>query len=200
MSDIVMGVHDGTRSESELFRRVSWGAIFSGTLVALSVELVFLTFGLFIGFRMADAAPWTVAWYLFGIFCSLFIGGWVAGRLAGNPNRGNGMMHGFVVWGLSIFTSAAFAVTLLWDVVRAAGSILRTAITTPAVGPGAVTPANMTHLAATAAIDISNVSLIIWVGLLLAIAGALIGGAASVPREIGFVGQVRPHLPEQSHA
>lgn len=210
MSDIVVGTNSSFGAEAEIFRRISWGAIFSGVLVALSVELIFLFFGLFIGFQMTGggAVAWTEAWYLVGIFFSLLIGGWIAARLAGNPGRGNGMLHGFVVWGLAMFTTAVLATALAWGVVKEASSLLQTAVNTTttaqttaqvppaATPPPAVTQQNLTEDAATLADRVSSSSLVIFFGLLLAIAGALIGGAWAVPRQADFA--TRPHrdLPE----
>ncbi|HUA83980.1 MAG TPA: hypothetical protein VMB85_08985 [Bryobacteraceae bacterium] len=198
MSEIAMGFHEANRSEAELFHRVSWAAIFSGVLVALATELVFLSFGMFIGFLMTGSAhAWSEAWYFFGIFCSLLVGSWVAARLAGNPNRGNGMLHGFVVWGVTMFTTAVIAAAVLWDVVRLASSFVQTALVN--VPPGTPLHGNVSQLANSAAGDISTTSLVIFGGLLAAVAGSLIGGAWAAPRETNFVAEHRPNLPEQPH-
>jgi len=201
MSDIALSIHDLNRSEVELFRRVSWGAIFGGVLVALSVELVFLTFGLFIGFQMkgGEAVAWTEAWYLTGVFCSLLVGSWVAARFAGNPNRGNGLLHGFVVWGLTMFTTAAIAVALSWDVIRVASSWLQSAISTGAAGAAGAAPGNLTQAATNAAGDISSTALVVFGGLILAAVGSFIGGAWAAPRSADFAPAHTPHLPEQPH-
>lgn len=201
MSDIITGVQGTINSEAEIFRRVSWGAIFSGVLVALSMELVFLSFGLFIGFQMTDgsATAWTKAWYLVGLFFSLLIGAWVAARLAGNPSKGNGMLHGFVVWGLTMFTTAVIAAALLWDVVRSGVSIVQTAIgTLPAAAAstnGAV-PVNVSQVAANLANAISDASLVIFFGLLLALAGSLVGGTATPSGLTDLLGH-RRHIREE---
>lgn len=200
MSDIAVGVHNSETSETELFRRVSWGAIFGGVLVALSTELLFLTFGLFIGFQLrGDAAEtWTIAWYLITTFCSLFIGSWVAARLSGNPRRSSGMLHGFVVWGLTMFTTAAVGVGLLWDVIRVATSFVETAVVTVPAAPTGAAQANVAEAAANAPHDIAMTSLFIFFGLVLALVASMLGGGA-VPTDINFVGAHRPHLPEQPH-
>jgi len=46
---------------SELVKRISWGAVWAGAIVALAMEALFTAFGLFIGFGMYDwkaANPW----------------------------------------------------------------------------------------------------------------------------------------------
>lgn len=193
MSDLAMNVHDAPRPDTELiFHRVSWGAIFSGTLVALAMEIVFLSFGMFIGFQMTGGAhAWSEAWYFVTLFCSLFAGSAVASRLAGNPSRGNGMLHGFVVWGLTMFTTAAIAVVLLWDVIRVANSWLQTMMATVPQAP----PIGHVTRAASVAGDLSTLSLVIWGGMLAAIAGSLLGGAGAIPKEIFL----RRQFPQQPH-
>ena len=198
MSDIAVGYHDAHRSEAELFHRVSWGAIFGGVLVALATELLFLTFGLFVGFQMGGGARvWSVIWYFVTVFCSLFIGSWVAARLTGNPGRGNGMLHGLVVWGLTMFTTAFIAAALLRDVIRFVSSWLQqmVVIVSPAAGAGA----NASPLATIAASDMSTTALVIWGGMLAAVVGALLGGASAVPKVLSFVAERRRDLPEQPH-
>ncbi len=201
MSDIVTGVSNAHTSELEIYKRVSWGAIFSGTLVALSMELVFLTFGLFIGFQMTDgdATAWTKAWYLVGVFFSLLIGAWAAARLAGNPSKGNGMLHGFVVWGLTMFTTAVISGILLWDVVKAGMSMMQTAIGAISNAPaaGATVQVNTSQMAANLANAISDGSLIIFFGLLLALAGSLIGGMGTPSRISDLIGARRHRAPEE---
>lgn len=203
MSDIITGVQGTMGAEAEIFRRVSWGAIFSGVLVALSMELVFLSFGLFVGFQMTDgsATAWTKAWYLVGVFFSLLIGSSVAARLAGNPSRSNGMLHGFVVWGLSMFTTAVVAATLLWDVVRSGVSIVQTAIGTVPAAAAANTAVqvNVSQIAANLANAISDGSLIIFFGLLLALAGALIGGTATPSSLTDLINHRHVRVEEHPH-
>lgn len=94
-----------------LLRRISWGAIFAGAVVAISVQLVLSMLGLAIGLATVDptvearpaeglgtgAGIW---WVVTGLI-SLFIGGWVAGRLAAFPRWIDAMLHGLVVWGLT---------------------------------------------------------------------------------------------------
>jgi hypothetical protein len=189
---------DINNHESALFKRVSWGAIFGGVLVSLSVELVFLTFGLFIGFTFTGGAAedWTIAWYLISVFCSLFIGSLVAARLSGNPTRGNGALHGFVVWGLTMFTTAVIAAILLWDALRVATTFVTNGVMTTPAAPNGAEAANVSQLAANAAHDISITSLIIFGGLVLAMIGSFIGGGWAAPRDVHFIGH---HLPEQPH-
>jgi len=90
-------------------RRISWGAVFAGIAVSLMAHLLLNMLGLGIGLGAVDpgsqplpdlgtlgtaAGLW---WALSGIIAAL-IGGWVAGRASGIPNRGSGTIHGIVAW------------------------------------------------------------------------------------------------------
>ncbi len=100
------------------WRRISWGAIFAGVLVTLAIFLTLQILGAGIGAATIDltgretsspramgvgAAIW---WFVIGLL-ALFIGGWVAGRLSGQPNRIDRLLHGLAVWSL-------FSVVMFW--------------------------------------------------------------------------------------
>lgn len=99
-----------------ILRRISWPAIFSGTLVALATELLFAAFGLFIGFTLSNPSgitAWSQAWYFVTAFCSLFAGGFVAARIGSNMS-GSGAMHGAVTWSLTTVATFMIAIWLSW--------------------------------------------------------------------------------------
>lgn len=88
-------------------RRVSWGAVFAGLVVALVTQLTLNVLGLGLGTGMLNfqdnepdkalgmsAAIWVVATSL----VSLFLGGWTAGRLAGIPRGPDSWLHGILTW------------------------------------------------------------------------------------------------------
>ena len=105
------------------WRRLSWGAIFAGLFVCLAVFLTLQMLGAGIGLAAVDvtgrdtssgktlglgAAIW---WLIMGLI-SLFIGGWVAGRLSAKPSKIDRMLHGFTTW-------AFFYVVMFWVVTTA---------------------------------------------------------------------------------
>lgn len=187
-----------------VMKQLSWAAVFAGVLVALAVEVLFLSFGLFIGFRIGPGAGvWSAIWYFVGSFCSLLLGGWVAGRLGGNPVRGR--LHGIVTWGLTTVTTFVFLTTLSWGVVSQSLGLVRTAaLATAAAAPTAnrIVPnqANRMQEEANSAInraqqqapyvgqrlghDISNVALLLWIGFLIGACGSLVGGALGAPKVV----------------
>ncbi len=99
--------------ETPVTRRVSWGAIFAGSVVALSLQLMLNLLGLAIGLGVADPAAadrqaiaiGAGVWLLVTTIVSVFAGGWAAGRLAGIPRRVDGLLHGFVTWALATFVA-----------------------------------------------------------------------------------------------
>lgn len=91
-------------------KRVSWGAIFAGTVVAVVVQIMLNLLGIGLGMSALDpteADPLsglglgTILWLVVTTLIALFAGGWVAGRLAGIPRRFDGAIHGFLAWGLA---------------------------------------------------------------------------------------------------
>jgi hypothetical protein len=190
-----------------LIRRISWAAIFSGVLVALAVEVLFVCFGLFIGFRMhpgMGARLWSVLWYFIGAFFSLMAGGWVAGYLGGNPRTGKA--HGIVTWSLATVASFAVLSMFSWGLLTQGLGMVKTAAVVGAQAAQAAPMANreMTpgeaaraqaeasqafsqtlnqaqqlgpSMAQAAGYNISTAALMLLIGLIIGACGALIGGA-----------------------
>ncbi len=90
--------------------RVSWAAVFAGTLTAIVTILMLNLLGLGIGMTtidpMTEADPLkglgtgTIIWWVVSNFIALFLGGLVAGRMSGYPDKADGALHGFLSWGL----------------------------------------------------------------------------------------------------
>jgi ElaB/YqjD/DUF883 family membrane-anchored ribosome-binding protein len=98
---------------TEAIKRMSWGAVLAGAVVALSVQLLLSLLGIGIGLATVDpaagdtpsAASFGIAtgvFYAIVTLLSLFAGGWVAGRLAGMPVRTDGLLHGLVTWSVAM--------------------------------------------------------------------------------------------------
>ena len=104
--------------------RLSWGAILAGVVVATALQITLTVLGLAIGLGTWDtgdglrgfgigAALWLVLTALVG----LFIGGRTTGRLAGVLTRGDGALHGIVMWGVSTLLA-------VWMIAGGAGALL----------------------------------------------------------------------------
>lgn len=107
--------------------RISWGAIISGVVVAIILQVAMNMLGLSIGAAAIDpgdpnaVAPTfgtaTVLWMAASILISLFVGGAVAGYMSGRIGRNEGLWHGLTVW-------AVTTILALWMLTSAAGSVL----------------------------------------------------------------------------
>lgn len=107
--------------------RISWGAIISGVVVAMILQVAMNMLGLSIGAAAIDpgdpnaVAPTfgtaTVLWMAASILISLFVGGAVAGYMSGRVGRNEGLWHGLTVW-------AVTTILALWMLTSAAGSVL----------------------------------------------------------------------------
>ncbi len=114
------GVHgaESTAAAPAALRRVSWGAIFAGTTVALVLGVTLNLLGLGIGAAtvnpLQEQQPFSglgtgaMIWMVVANLLALFAGGWVAGRMAGLPRRFDGALHGIVAWGLTTFVTLFF--------------------------------------------------------------------------------------------
>ncbi len=132
-----------------VWRRMSWGAIFAGLFVTIGVFLMLQLLGAGIGLSAVDltgrevtsarslgigAAIW---WLIMGLI-SLFIGGWVAGRLASLPNKLDRALHGLTTWGFFYVVLFLLATTALSALVGGGISLLGKG--TEAAGQVAATP------------------------------------------------------------
>lgn len=176
----------------EVFNRVSWGAIWAGALIALGMEALFTVFGIFIGFDMWNGAAanpwagirgWSIAWYLVTAGWSMFIGAWCASRFAASPLRGLGILHGMTTWGVATFATLLLVGVVAWGILREGIILLVTGAAAPAAG-GA-------NPAATAG-AIRSVSDIIWIGLIVGLGTAILGGWLGRPRMAVIEGQEVP--------
>lgn len=97
-------------------RMVSWGAVLGGVVTAVAVQIVLTVLGMAIGLSIiapsgdqADPQAFGIGagiWWLVTGLISLFLGGWVAGRVAGYPQYFESAMQGFLTWCTVTFISA----------------------------------------------------------------------------------------------
>jgi hypothetical protein len=104
--------------------RLSWGAIFAGFIVATMIQITLSVLGVAVGFTTWDVGDpardlgvGLGIWIALSALISLFLGGTIAGRLAGVLTRGDGALHGVVVWGVATLVN-------LWLLATGAGVIL----------------------------------------------------------------------------
>ena len=129
--------------------RVSWGAIFAGTVVGIGVLLMLSLAGLALGLSATDFGPGQSngrgfatgagIWLVISQFIALAVGGFVAGRLAAIPKTTSTAFHGAAVWGLATLAMAYLASSAISSVVNTATSAIGTVASSVAqVAPAAV--------------------------------------------------------------
>jgi hypothetical protein len=98
---------------------VNWTAIWVGTLSALAVALIIGLIAVAVGanemsperriVHRGDLGLWALVFSIAGAFIAFAVGGWVAGKIAGILHAEPAMLHGAVVWTLSVPFLLAFA-------------------------------------------------------------------------------------------
>ena len=101
-------------------RFLSWGAIFAGTFVALTVEVMLTLLGLAVRAFNPAILQNTLAvpvgaqiWLIISAIISFFAGGLIAGRMLGIRSPLHGSLHGLAVWGLGTIFSLYMVNTAL---------------------------------------------------------------------------------------
>jgi hypothetical protein len=105
-----------------LINRVSWGAVLAGVVLALATQLILNLIGLGIGASTLDpvgggspsASSFSIGagiWWIFSGIVSALVGGYAAGRLAGQPKESSGGWHGLTAWALSVLVMFALLTT-----------------------------------------------------------------------------------------
>lgn len=122
-------------------KRISWSAVFAGVLVAIVSQMLLTLLGLGIGLSTIDPVTerdptaglgtGSAIWYIISSLLSLFVGGWIAGRLAGAPRPFDGIIHGVLTWCLATLLTVYFLTTtiggLLGGASRLVGGLVSTA-------------------------------------------------------------------------
>ncbi len=127
-----MTATDTARATAGPVRRVSWGAIFVGTVVAMALMVFFTTLGLAIGATAVDPlyeeSPLSGVGVGSGTYIvltqmiALAAGGYAGARLAGVPRTISSLLHGAAVWALA-------TLLLAWAAIAGGGAIFGAAST-----------------------------------------------------------------------
>ncbi len=137
-------------SESRVQRRISWGAILAGVVIALVVQLVLGILGIGIGAStinpLNEANPASGIgigagiWFAVSLLLALFAGGYVAGRLAGVPRRQDGLLHGLLTWGLTTLLTFYLLTTTVGGLIGGTARVLGNGLSAASSGIAAVAP------------------------------------------------------------
>ncbi len=122
---------------TDLPLKISWGAIFAGVVASLGVWILLYALGLALGLSSVNpAAPgslrgsgiFTGLWSLIVPLVALFVGGLVAGRGSASFTRGEGALHGLVVWGLTTVVGLWMVISLFGALLAGAGDVGKTVL------------------------------------------------------------------------
>jgi hypothetical protein len=130
---------------TSLLKRISWGSIFAGVIIAVVIQLVLSLIGVGVGLSAADpmhhdtpdASSYgygAAAWWGLSSVLALFTGGWIAGHLAGAPVRTDAMLHGVVTWGLATLLGAYLVASTFASVVKGGATAVGAAASAAGTG------------------------------------------------------------------
>ena len=118
----------------DFMKRISWSAIFAGVLVAIVTQMLLTLLGLGIGLGTIDPVQernptaglgiGSAIWYIISSLLSLFVGGWITGRLASAPRLFDGIIHGVLTWCLVTLLTIYFLTTTVGSIIGGAGKLV----------------------------------------------------------------------------
>lgn len=130
------------------FKRISWGAVFGGLVIALVVQLMLSLLGIGIGMStvepLEESNPFAglgtgaLIWGGITMLIALFTGGLVAGRLAGIPKTIDSILHGLLTFSLFTLVMFYLIITTAGTIVSGAGGIAWRTLSLAGQGTGAV--------------------------------------------------------------
>jgi hypothetical protein len=119
--------------------RISWGAIFAGAAIALTVQFLLNLLGVGIGAAVIDPARYdnpdastfsigSGIWFVIAGLIGAFAGGYVSSRLLGRPIKSIGGLHGLTSWAVTTLILLYLLTTSVGALVGGAVSGLSTVV------------------------------------------------------------------------
>ena len=133
-------LYENRPAPMDFMKRISWSAVFAGVLVAIVAQMLLTLLGLGIGLSTIDPVTernptaglgtGSAIWYIISSLLSLFLGGWVAGRLASAPRLFDGIIHGVLTWCLVTLLTVYFLTTAIGGIIGGAGKLVGSLVST----------------------------------------------------------------------
>ncbi len=133
-----------------LLKRISWGAIFAGAVLALVIQLSLSLLGLGIGLGTIDPlteqnpvagiGTGAAIWWVVTSLVSLYLGASVAARLAGMPRPTDGLLHGLLTWSVVTLLTFYLLTTAVGRLIGGVTSVAGRALSGIGSGVAAVAP------------------------------------------------------------
>ena len=144
--------------------RISWGAIFAGVVLSIAIQLVLGILGTGIGLSLVNPVEGTTPGATgFGIGAGLYwivttvialgAGGYAAARVAGVHDRFDGLVHGLVVWGITLILTLYLLTSAVGGIIGGAFRTVGAVAGAAGSGIGAAAP----KVADVAGVDTSDV-------------------------------------------
>lgn len=132
--------------------QISWGAVIAGLVLVIAVSWLLFLLGSAIGLGVADATDseavgrglgiGAIIWMILTSLIAYFLGGLLAGRLAGKPDKTVGMLHGITLWSVGTALMIILSYMGVKNLVQTGQDVLRgTASATAALGSAAASGA-----------------------------------------------------------
>lgn len=132
------------RVDNTWYKKLSWGAVFAGVLIALVFMLLLNLLGIGIGLGsinptteqnpMSGLGTGAIIWWVASNVIAIFAGGYIAAKLSGKPIRSIGVIHGLLTWCVYTLISFWLLTTALGGIISGVGSVISQTLST--VGSG----------------------------------------------------------------
>lgn len=141
-------------SEYAAFKRIRWGAVLAGAVIATVVFFALNLLGIGIGLTTIDPAQETgsplnglgigaMIWYVLASLLAVFAGGYTAGKMSGFPKKSNAAMHGLLSWAVFTVVGMYMLTTTLGSIFNTVGAALSTVVNGAGSAIAAVVPENL---------------------------------------------------------
>lgn len=131
-------------------KRISWGAILAGAVLALVIQLALSLLGMGIGLGTIDPLeeqrPFAgigigaAIWWLVTSLVSMYLGASTASRLAGIPRPTDGLLHGLLTWAVVTLLTGYLLTTTVGRIIGGVTGVASRALTGAGRGLAAVAP------------------------------------------------------------
>jgi hypothetical protein len=125
---------ESARAGTNVFGRVSWGAVFAGVVITLVLQALLTLLGIGIGAAKVEplqqAEPGrglttgAAIWFLISTLIAVYVGAMIAGKKSGAVTKGDRALHGFLAWGTSAIIGVVSLTTTAGAFLGGAGSLM----------------------------------------------------------------------------